>query len=263
MGITWDKEGRPNTSISTQNHGFILLFFAIFLFWIGTNAVYFGNEQGNAYIPIYSGARTWLTFIAGPFIIVPTQMFLDHAFDEGSNVSGKFCLNGQTLPSAFAGSFSFNTDPIGVFLETPVLYLLGWLLLGISQFLPSGMGLNIGEAFAFVFCITSGCVYALKVLPFYWRGYYDQHRQWNGVYYASMCLLGLSVGVHSWTAFFLATLGVLGILGGQHMDMVERKRGFFWLYDRKSNPAPTVFGIGQPLHTTGWIVLCLAMSVPY
>jgi len=265
MGITWDEEGHPNNEIATQNHGFILLFFAIFLFWIGTNAVYTDSVLvgGFMYIPLYSSIRTWITFLAGPFIILQAQLFMDRAFDAGSAVKDKYCLDGTTLPSLFTCPCTLNLDAVGVFLETPALYVAGWALLGIAQFMPTSGGLTIGEGLAFSFCILTGCVYGLKVLPCYWKGYYDQHRKWNGVYFASMCLLGLSVGVHSWNACFCAVLGVVGILAGQHMDMFERKRGFFWLYDRKVNPAPTVYGIGQPLHMTGWIFLCLAMSIPY
>jgi hypothetical protein len=265
MGISWDEEGHPNANIATQNYGFIVLFFAIFLFWVGTNAVYTDNvlAGGVVYIPIYHTARTCLTFVAGPFIILPTQLLLDRAFDEGSAFEARYCLDGTTLPSVLSGHWRFNTDSVGVFLEKPILYVLGWVLLGITQFMPIGQGVTIGEILAFAFSLTTGCIYGLKVLPCYWKGYCDLHRNWTGVYYASMCLLGLSVGVHSWNACILATLGVTGILAGQHMDMFERKRGFFWLYDRKSNPAPTVYGMGQPLHMTGWIFMCLAMSIPY
>ena len=126
MGVTWDEEGKPATNIPTQNYGFIVLFLAMFLLWLGVNSVpfvYAEADDVNAYIPLYLGARTWLVFLAGLFIILPSQLAMDRAFDEGATYGGGFGLSGDVyLPLAQR----FKTADISKVVEklqTPLFYL--------------------------------------------------------------------------------------------------------------------------------------------
>ena len=264
MGVTWDEEGKAAANVPTQNVGFVILFLASLLLWLGVNSVPFQYaEEDSVKIPLYSGPRTWIVFLAGPLIIVPSQLTLDRAFDEGATYNGGFGLSGDIYLPLVQRFPYFDATPIVPKLESPLFYLCGWALLAMTQFMPFFYGFTAGRIISFLLCLITGSLYAFKVLPSYWTGYPGPFNKWNTVYCASFCALVLSVGVHHWISCVLAFAGGCMIVAGQYVDMFDRKRGYFWINARNTNPRPSVFGIGQPMYIAGWIFLALAMSVPY
>lgn len=271
MGFTWFYEGKPKTNAKIFVHsiGPLFLIFGVFLLWIGTNAIAMA-DLNNSYVPFWTTtARGWFVFIAGMVFIVPGQLALDLAFDQGSlpvtpGFMGSYVyrLNGDTF-SALAWESLSSAARI---LETPLVATIGWFLLGFSSFMPYGIKeQSIQKYFAMFICFSIPFVKFGLVTPAFWRSDAVAYQKWLYVYYGQMTGLLATIGVAHGVALLFALLGVGLIVAGERRDMSdERKHGILWLNTTppKPNPDPQVFGLGLPLYIFGWILLCTAMSVP-
>ena len=71
-----------------------------------------------------------------------------------------------------------------------------------------------------------------------------------------------TVGVGGEGALIASMTGVILILLGQHIDMLEKKRGKTWLSEGEVNPHEVAFGYAHPVYVMGWLLLCMAMAIP-
>lgn len=266
MGLTWDLDAKPNPDVYIQNPGTLLLFFGLFLFWVGTNGVLIADLQ-QSYLPLFINSRSWCVFVAAIVCILPAQLALDLAFDEGSEPIAtrpySFSLDGGSFQELSRSVKLLEFGPFARLLETPCLWFAGWVFLGLCCFLPFGVtALTIQKFCTLTICLLIAPVYACLVLPALWRADQPSFQKWSYIYYGLMILLATAIGIGGGVALLLSMMGVGLILVGERKDLYERKRGMSWLESRTVNPNPQVYGIGQPLYVLGWVFLCLAISVP-
>ena len=268
MGITWEVQGRPATDVSPHHLGALCLLYGFFLIWVGTNAVQY--EEGlvvGVYVPLYLNYRSWFVFISGLFIIVPANLALDFAFDNGSQpvdhlVDGwLYKLDGSTFKE-ISSNFPYFSQGIGAVVETPWLLIGGWIFFGICAFMPFGNGFTMQKLMASIVASLIGLVYALQVLPAYWRADLPAYKRWNYVYYSGMVILFTSIGLDGSAPLISSMVGVFFILLGQYFEMLEKKRGKFWIQQGQTNPREVAFSYGNPIHVLGWIILCMGMAIP-
>lgn len=268
MGVTWDFDGKPATRVSPQHLGALSFIFGFFLIWIGTNAVqYIDGAVAYTFVPIYLNYRTWFVFVSGLFIIVPANLALDYAFDTGSKpvefLGGwLYRLDGSTFKEASKEFPYFSLEYFAVILESPWLLVSGWILFGLSAFMPFGAGFSTQKLFACVVGCLIGIVYGLQVLPAYWNGDLALYKRWNYVYYSLTVLLFTAIGIDGQGPLISSMIGVFLILLGQYFEMLEKKRGKFWIQNGESNPREFAFSYGNPTQVLGWIILCMGMSIP-
>ena len=274
MGSTWFFEGKPktNSTILVQNIGPLLLIFGVFLLWVGTNAIFMA-DLNESYIPFWTTSiRGWLVFIAGMLLIVPGQLAMDLAFDQGSlPVTPGFRdlyvykLNGNTFEVMARENITrFDIVWLARLLETPLLGSIGWFLMGLCSFMPFMTELSIQKFCTMFICFAVPLIRYGLVSPAFWRSDAKSFHKWLIVYYGLMVALVIAIGVAHGIALVLSLVGVGLILAGERKDMYdERKHGTLWLTAEPAiNPNPQVYGLGQPLYIVGWIMLCTAMSVP-
>lgn len=276
MGFSWFFEGKPriNSNILVQNIGPLLLLFGVFLLWVGTNAIFMA-DLNLSYVPFWTtNIRGWFVFIAGLFFIVPGQLAMDLAFDQGSlpvtpgfRDSYVYKLNGNTFAALARDNITrFDIVWLARLLETPLLGSIGWFLMGLSSFMPfDEIDLTVQKFFTMFICFAIPFIQYGLLTPALWRSDAEAYKKWQYVYYCLMVALVITIGLSHGIALLFSLFGVGLILGGQRKDMHdERKHGTLWLTGSPptSNPNPQVYGIGQPLYILGWIMFCTAMSVP-
>lgn len=278
MGISWDSEGKPKRSseVYVQNLATPLLLLGVLLFWIGTNVVLMA-DLNMTYLPIWTTvSRSWCVFLAGMLLIVPAHMALDFAFDQGSQAVAVnetlhlYKLDGSTFTSLLANVRWVPEAFVATVLESPIWLALGWTLMALTCFLPFGVTeLTIQQFCSMAICIAMPPVYGMFVLPALWRGDLAGFTRWSYGYYGLMVLWATSIGISGGIALLLSVIGVLFVLVGHRWDLYERKRGMPWLAVSMGDAnelalkiIPQAYGIGQPLNVIGWVLLCLAMSIP-
>jgi hypothetical protein len=279
MGITWDMEGKPKSrsQVYVQNLATPLLVLGVFLFWIGTNVVLMA-DLNQTYLPIWTTvSRSWCVFLAGMLFILPAHMALDFAFDQGSQPVlvqerlNLYKLDGSTFTSLLSNVRWIPEALVATILESPIWLALGWILMAMTCFLPFGFtGLTIQQLCAMAICIAMVPVYGIFVLSALWKGDTVRFTRWSFGYYGLMVLWATSIGINGGIALLLSVFGVIFVVVGHRWDLYERKRGIPWLVtnvglasiDMTREKIPRAYGIGQPLGIIGWILLCLAMSIP-
>eukprot|EP00173_Palmaria_palmata_P002219 Plantae.Rhodophyta-Palmaria_palmata.ctg23843.p1 GENE.Plantae.Rhodophyta-Palmaria_palmata.ctg23843~~Plantae.Rhodophyta-Palmaria_palmata.ctg23843.p1 ORF type:complete len:215 (-),score=11.60 Plantae.Rhodophyta-Palmaria_palmata.ctg23843:41-634(-) len=193
--------------------------------------------------------------------VIPAWSALNYAFDQGSEPSTWASLDGRTFAKMSADNASVAMGPIARLVETPMLFCFGWVLLGATAFFP-WEGATIQRSLGCTLPCLIGVLYAFKINPAYWAADTSDYKRWNYVFYGLMAGFATTVGVQGGDELILAMLGVVLILVGRHVDMLERRRGTWWLKERAINPNPTAYGYGQPVYLVGWILLSLAVAVP-
>lgn len=268
MGLSWEMEGKPSSEVRSQSLGALTLMFGFFLVWVGTNATAYDAESFQPYVPIYVNYRAWLVFVSALVIIVPSTAALHFAFDQGSKPveivekAGIFKLDGSTLISASKSIAWFSAEPFAAFLETPWPLFTGWMLFGLCAFMPFGGGFTIQKLISCTLGFLIGTTYTFRVLPAYWKGVAGEYKKWLYVYYVFFVFLFTTVGVGGEGALIASMTGVILILLGQHIDMLEKKRGKTWLSEGEVNPHEVAFGYAHPVYVMGWLLLCMAMAIP-
>eukprot|EP00934_Nitzschia_sp_Nitz4_P005880 Nitzschia sp. Nitz4//scaffold358_size24170//1680//3175//NITZ4_008428-RA/size24170-augustus-gene-0.43-mRNA-1//1//CDS//3329548993//5870//frame0 len=261
MGLTFDMAGEPYLNVPVQSLGPLTFIFGLFLVLAGTNGQAYAYLQ-NVYIPIYVGYRSILVFVAGLVIIVPSLLALDMAFDQGSAVASSYSLSGNSMREASRSITFMTLEPVAASLETPWLFLFGWVFLGVTAFMPFGFGFTLQKLFASLLCVMVGGVYGLLVLPAYWKADKKEYQKWTYVYYILKILLCTAIGFGGTNELIMAVFGAILIFVGQSWEMSEKKKGNAWLESQQENPNTVVFGYGHPIYIVGWILFCLAMAVP-
>jgi hypothetical protein len=279
MGITWDREGKPQSrsQVFVQNAATPLLVLGVFLFWIGTNVVLMA-DLNQTYLPIWTTeSRSWCVFLASMLLIVPAHMALDFAFDQGSQPIAVlerlnlYRLDGSTFTRLLSDIRWVPAAFVATILESTIWLFWGWALMALTCFLPFGVTeLTIQQLCAMTICFVMEPVYGSFVLPALWKGDSASFSRWTFVYYGLMVLWATSIGIDGGIALLLSVVGVLLVLVGHRWDLYERKRGIPWLstnigdtsVNTTPETSPQAYGIGQPLGIVGWILLCLAMSIP-
>lgn len=279
MGLSWDQEGKAKSSseIYVQNLATPLLILGVFLFWIGTNAV-LRADLFQTYLPIWTTvSRSWCVFLAIMFLIVPAQMALDFAFDQGSQAVvvhetlNVYKLDGKTFTALLADIRWVPQSFVATVLESPIWLALGWILMALNCFLPFGMTeLTVQQFCCMGICVAMAPIYGMFVLPALWTGNLASFTKWSYAYYGLMVAWATSIGISGGVALLLSISGVFFVLVGHRWDLYERKRGMPWLATNMGDASseatlktvPQVYGIGQPLGLIGWVLLALAMSIP-
>ena len=154
-----------------------------------------------------------------------------------------------------------NVEPLARTLETPFISILGWMVLAFTMYLPFDV-FNLKIFFSSLLAATAGLFYNLMVLPTYWTGNLQDHNKFVYVYSAMMISMGIVLGLNSVPTAIMSVMGTILILLGQFLDLLEQKKGRFWLQERIDNPTLSLFGVGQPLLVFGWILLCQAVALP-
>ena len=268
MGLSWEMEGKPASKVYSQCLVALTLILGFFLVWIGTNATVYSADAVAACVPIYVNYRGFLVFVSALAIIVPSTAALDFAFAEGSKpveIGQRITiviLDGSTFARLAESITWISAEPLFKFLETPWPLLTGWLLFGLCAFMPFGQRLNIQQVIACVLASLVGIVYAFRVLPVYWNGNLVEYKKWNYVYYGLMVFLFTTIGVHGQGALVSSMTGAILILLGQYLDMSEKKRGTSWIHQGEENRHEVSFGYGHPVYVVGWLLLCMAMTIP-
>jgi hypothetical protein len=260
MGISWDYIAQPNQDIVFNNGSFFMLIFGLYMLWIGFNAVRIQDHDG-AYLPINTGVRAWFTFIAGMGIIVPSFIALEYAFERGSTPVGLYGLNGDTFAHLSKSVTFYDLESAFRVLETPSIFIFGWVMLGFSAFMPF-KDFELRQLYVFFLGVTIGPIYALLVLPAYWNGNREDYMKFMYAYCILMISLAIAIGLNGGASLIMSVVSVILILLGQYLDFSEQKRGKAWLEDRKVNENLSIFGIGNPLFIVGWILLCHGLSLP-
>mmetsp|Transcript_471 Transcript_471/g.878 ORF Transcript_471/g.878 Transcript_471/m.878 type:complete len:584 (+) Transcript_471:32-1783(+) len=283
MGRRWDLKGKPksNDEIFVHTMGTPLLFWGVALFWIGTNSVQMA-DLNFTYLPLFTNvSRSWVVFVAGMLMIVPAQLALDLAFDQGSElvaVSESYSiykLDGSTVKNIVASVEWLPSGYIGTALESPIWWSLGWILMALCCFLPFGVtSLTIQQFCAMSICVAMAPLYACFVVPAFWKNDLTAFPKCCFVYCAVMISWAVAIGINGGIALILSFMGVFLVLAGQRFTLFERKRGIprphLPMIESSPhidglhtpNPSPQVYGIGHPLYAIGWFLLCLSMSVP-
>lgn len=276
MGFTWFFEGKKktNASIIVQNIGPLLMIFGTFLMWVGTNAIEMA-DLNNSYLPFWTNTtRGCFVFIAGMILIIPGQLAMDLAFDQGSlPVTPGFRdlyvykLNGNTFAALARENITrFDIVWLARWLETPLLGTIGWFLMGLCSFMPFGAtDMTIQKFFTMFLCFAVPPVRFGLLSPALWRSDAEAYQKWLYVYYGLMAALVIVIGISHGIALLLSLSGVALIIAGERKDMHdERKHGTLWLTGTPPTiyPNPQVYGLGQPLYILGWIMFCTALSVP-
>jgi hypothetical protein len=260
MGAAWDLHGVVNPKFVVQNFGGLMMIVGLFLVWIGTNALNRSFEYYTyLYLPIYETPRCLLACLSGLLIIVPSVLARDYAFDEGSKPVGEgYRLDGSNFIRIT------KNERLGKILESPLLCILGWLLFGICSFLHIGVSFeySLQRWFSFLLCLFAGLVDALLAQQAFWQANAAAHYRWTRLFYIAKAFLAITIGIDGGVPLVLSVLGVVAIAAGEKWSLVDRKRGELWLQSRTVNPKATAFGPGLPTFMIGWILMCLAMSLP-
>ncbi|CAJ1942446.1 unnamed protein product [Cylindrotheca closterium] len=260
MGAVWDATARPNKDCSFNNGFFYFLVIGVYCLWVGFNAVDIPNGTLMAYMPLETGLRGWFAAIAGLGLIVPASIAMEYAFEKDSEVTGDG-LSGDVITKLMSGISAVNTEPFARVLETPFIAILGWMVLAFTLYLPFQV-FNLEIFFSSILAASAGLFYNLMVLPTYWTGNLQDHNKFVYVYSVFMIAFAIVLGLNSVPTMVMSVLGTVMILLGQFLDLLEQKKGRFWLQERIDNPTLSLFGIGQPLLVFGWVLVCQAVALP-
>ena len=266
MGISWEREAKPSSDIAAHNFGALTLILGYYLIWVGTNAIVLSGYAA-VYVPIYLGYRAWFAFIAAFFMVIPSSVVLDFAFEKGSQpvplaFGNLYKLDGRICREVAESLPYFKSGLLGDFMETPWPLLFGWILFGLCSFMPFGTGISWQKAMTFLICCFIGTVYTARLLPAYWNREV-QYKTWTYAYYAGMVSLFITMGVGGQGTLLPSMLGTILIVLGQHVELFEKKKGKHWIEHGEENPrAKVAYGIGHPIYVAGWLLLCLGMSIP-
>lgn len=259
MGSVWDDIARPNKECSFNNGVMYLLVIGFYCLWVGLNAVEVQRGYAPAYMPLSSGVRGWFAVLAGLGLVLPANIALEYAFEKDSEVTGDG-LSGDVMTKLLSEA-PINVEPLARTLETPFISISGWMVLAFTMYLPFDV-FNLKIFFSSLLAATAGLFYNLMVLPTYWTGNLQDHNKFVFVYSAMMISMGIVLGLNSVPTAIMSVMGTILILLGQFLDLLEQKKGRFWLQERIDNPTLSLFGVGQPLLVFGWILLCQAVALP-
>jgi len=286
MGDTWEATGRPQATKDIRVYSPGLPIFALgwFLFWIGLNMRENPQTQGGLFygncferhcrnsssssasplslrevvgIPFYFNARSLLAYFAGVGM-VPTVMLLDWAHDEGSRFTG-FGTEGKFW---------------GRFLESPIPFIVMWLLFGLSQFLTWDNTLAyISQPKPWVL-LTNCFLQAIDAGVLIQTALYNGDMQTKNKWSIGFVLLWLNLGIHaSFRANYQGLLlggfvtllvfpGIAAVIFGMISVFKDRKRGDYWMQHKMTeNPNPIVYSVGLAFFMFGWILLSQAFAM--
>lgn len=261
MGSVWDETARPNKDCSFNNGFMYLQVIGFYCLWVGFNAVSVDADVGIAYMPLETGARGWFAAIAGMGLIVPAGIAMEYAFEKDSEVTGGDGLSGDAITKLMSGISFVDTEPFARVLESPFVAILGWMMLAFTIYLPFDV-FNLKVFFASLLGASAGLFYNLMVLPTYWTGNLQDHNKFVYVYSFFVMAFAIVLGLNSVPTMIMSVMGAVMILLGQFLDLLEQKKGRFWLQERIDNPTLSLFGVGQPLIIFGWILVCQAVALP-
>jgi|GEM_PF-3124816 len=246
MGDTWEQEGRPNPNPIVYNMGGPLFVFGWFLFWVSMASATGGLIEDG--LPIYFNLRTALAFFAGVGM-VPVVMMLDYAHDEGGKYVG------------------FGTDGahFGRFMESPVPFFVMWSLFGLASFIAidnSFVEPDVRRWLLLANALLQAVVAGGLIQTALYKGSMVFKMRFSMIFVLLFFALALNIGFDGGPARYFAFAGVLFVIAGQVNVFKDRKRGDYWMINKKVNPNPIVYSVGEPFFMTGWILLSLAMSLP-
>ncbi|MBT4385055.1 hypothetical protein HOD30_04900 [Candidatus Peregrinibacteria bacterium] len=244
MGDSWEQDGKPNPNPIVYNMGGPLFVLGWFFFWISMS----GTTGASGDLEIYFNLRTTLAFFAGCGM-VPIVMMLDYAHDEG----GKYIGLG-TSGAHFGRLF-----------ESIVPFLTMWILFGVASFIAIDNTFTNPDTrhwLLLVTCILQALTAGGLIQTALYKGNMANKRKFSMIFVLLFLALAINIGWDGGLARYFALAGAAFVIAGQMNVFKDRKRGDYWMINKKPNPNPIVYSIGEPLFMTGWILLSLAMSQP-
>ena len=246
MGDSWEQDGKPNPNPIVYNMGGPLFVFGWFLFWLSMASA--TGATADSGLEIYFNARTALAFFAACGM-VPIVMMLDYAHDEGGKYVG------------------LGTDGkhFGRFLEGPIPFLTLWTLFGLSSFIAIDNSFVTPDTRRWLL-LANGILQAIMAGGFIQTALYKGNMvlktRLSMLFVLLFLTLALNIGFDGGIARYLAFAGAILVVVGQKTVFGDRKRGDYWMLNKKVNPNPIVYSVGEPLFMAGWILLALAISQP-
>jgi hypothetical protein len=204
-----------------------------------------GTESG---LPIYFNLRTALAFFAGCGM-VPVVMLLDYAHDEGAKYVG------------------FGTDGkyFGRFLESPIPFILMWTLFGLASFFALDNSLvepDMRRWLLLANCVLQSITAGIFIQTALYKGNMVLKTRISMIFVLLFLALAINIGFDGGQARYFGLIGAPLVVLGQMTVFKNRKRGDYWMINKRVNPNPIVYSVGEPLFMTGWILLSLGMSLP-
>jgi hypothetical protein len=246
MGDSWEQNGAPNPKPIVYNMGGPLFVFGWFLFWVAMASATGGVVEGG--LPIYFNLRTALAMFAG-LGMVPLVMMLDYAHDEGGTYVG----------------LGTSGAHFGRFFEGPIPFFTFWILFGLSSFIALDGSFMQPDTRHWLLLAT-GALQAVIAGGFIQTALYKGNMvlktRLSMIFVLLFLALAINIGFDGGPARYLALAGAFFAIMGQMTVFKDRKRGDYWMKHGTPNPNPIVYSVGEPLFTTGWILLALAMSLP-
>ena len=246
MGDSWEQNGHPNPNPIVYNMGGPLFILGWFLFWVSMSSTT-GGTLGSG-IPIFFNLRTALAFIAG-CSIVPIVMMLDYAHDEG----GKYVGLGT------------SGAHFGRFFEGIIPFLTMWILFGVASFLTienTFMTPDPRHWLLLANCVLIAITAGGLIQTALYKGNLILKTRFSMIFVALLLALAINIGWDNRLALYFSLAGVMLMIAGQMTVFKDRKRGDYWMKNKKVNPNPIVYSIGELFFMAGWIFLSLAMSLP-
>jgi hypothetical protein len=246
MGDSWEQEGRPNSNPIVYNMGGPLFVLGWFLFWISMAGTTEGTIDSG--LPIYFNLRTALAFFAGCGM-VPIVMMIDYAHDEGSKYVG----------------LGTEGKYFGRLFESFIPFLTLWILFGVSSFIAIDNAFVAPDTRHWLLlgtCVLQAITAGILIQTAVYKGNMGQKRKRSMLFVLLFLALAYNIGLDGGIAQTLAFIGVPLIIAGQVTVFKNRKRGDYWMINKKINPNPIVYSVGEPLFMAGWIILSLAISQP-
>ena len=296
MGTFWETQGKPNFNPIVYNMGGPLFVWAWFLFWMGTcalpvsqlgsggglwgssgstdHALAYATPGGGFYesalatIPLFTNCRTLVAFVSGCGM-VPIVRFLDYAHDlDGPWMNERtYKRTGKVFSRWWLGT---DGTYFGLFLESPVPFVIMWTLFGLSSWFtsPYSNAVDPGtrEFIIFANCLTQGVDAGILIQQNLYAGNMAGKQKFSVPFVLLFVALAVNIGSSwGWRALKFSIPGAVLIVLGQKTVFGARRRGDYTMqHNGKANPYASVYVYtwGEVFFMMGWILICWGASMP-
>ena len=216
------------------------------------------------------GPRGLLSIVA-IFTIIGGVWHVDRMWDEkGSQAYYEERATMELVPNAneYTGLLSTGiTIPekdLNKAFPFPWIFLLGWVLFGLSYFFPVDGSLSLvvnGNVItAAVVCLILGWVASVPMGEAVRFRDGIKKTKLSLVFVASWLLLTIVTGGSEPLLFTFRYLGAVTIIASMKILWKFRKMGDTWEQEGKPNPDPVVYNLGGPLFCFGWFLFWIGMA---
>ena len=112
-------------------------------------------------------------------------------------------------------------------------------------------------------CIAQGFTAGIFIQNALYRGDLASKTKFSIPFVLLFLALAVEIGLGN-GYYYLSIPGAIFVIAGQKTVFGDRKRGDYWMANNMEvNPNPIVYSWGEPLFMLGWILLSLAMAIPF